>query len=96
MQSLGNSPFSQLNSPNRFHSCCIFMTRPTKLEGHYVFALSVRHPSVRKVKKNGLKHVLGGFEYVLGVFRDFDFCLSARPSGQWMGYVLCRELVLGF
>ena len=28
----------------------IFMTRPTKLEGHYVFASSVRHPSVRKVK----------------------------------------------
>ena len=29
----------------------IFMTRPTKLEGHYVFALSVRHPSggVKKI-----------------------------------------------
>ena len=25
----------------------IFMTRPTKLEGHYVFALSARPPSVR-------------------------------------------------
>ena len=50
--------------------------------------------------KHGLKHVLGGFEYVLGVFGDSDFCPSvypsSRPSGQWMGYVLCRELVLGF
>ena len=32
--------------------CCFVMTHPTKLEGHYVFALSVRPPSVRGVKKN--------------------------------------------
>ena len=42
------------NCPLHHTSCLtldIFMTRPTKLEGHYVFALSVRPPSVRKVKK---------------------------------------------
>ena len=38
------------NCPLHHTSCLtldIFMTRPTKLEGHYVFALSVRPPSVR-------------------------------------------------
>ena len=77
-------------------SMFIFMTRPTKLEGHYVFALSVRYPTVRKVKKNMVKNFFGGFEY--GCFlKIFTFVRpSVRPSGQWKGYVLCRELVPGF
>ena len=35
-----------------------------------------------------------GFWVCFGCFWRFRL-LSVRPSGQWMGYVLCRELVLG-
>ena len=72
-----------------------FYDPPSKVRGSLWFCL-VRQASVPPAsKKNGLKHVLGGFEYVFGVFGDFDFRPSARPSGKWMGYVLCRKFVLG-
>ena len=67
--------------------------------GSYVFALSVRPPSVRGVKKKyGLKTRFRGFWVCFGCFWRFRLLSvrsSVRPSGQWMGYVLCRELFLG-
>ena len=49
----------------------------------------IRPGGGRVKNKYGLKHVLGGFEYVLGVFGDFDFCPSVRPGSGWA--MFCAE-----
>ena len=60
---------------------CLFYDPPNEVGGSLCFCL-VRPASVRPGGKKNmvLKHVLGGFDYVLGVFGDFDFCPSVRPS----------------
>ena len=65
------------------------MTRSTKLEGHYVFAFFGGG-----VKKNMVqKHVLGGFEYVFGVFWRFRL-LSVRPvDGLCFVQRTCRRVL---
>ena len=73
----------------------IFYDPPNEVGGSLCFCL-VRPASVRPggKKKYGLKTRFRGFWVCFGCFWRFRL-LSVRPSGQWMGYVLCRELVLG-
>ena len=78
-----------------FGTSKVFYDPPNEVGGSLCFCL-VRPASVRPggKKKYGLKTRFRGFWVYFGCFWRFRL-LSVRPSGQWMGYVLCRELVLG-
>ena len=67
---------------------------PNEAGGSLCFCL-VRPASVRpEGKKIWSKNTFWGILSMFWVFLEIS--TSVRPSGHWMGYVLCRELVLGF
>ena len=76
--------YGNYDPPNEVGGSCFCLVRPA---------------SVRGVKKIWSKTRFRGFWVCFGCFWRFRLLSvrpSSRPSGQWMGYVLCRELVLGF
>ena len=69
----------------------IFMTRPTKLEGHYVFALSVRPECKKKWSKNTFYRVFSMFWVFLEIstFVRPSIRLAVRPGSGWA--MFCAE-----